>query len=83
MFDKWMNVFKKNMGYTIVMLVAIVFFVYFSEGVIEGLIAAVAAMLAFTCGAMLYKQYQNEPDGKKSVVAKKAPAKKAPAKKKK
>lgn len=82
MLDKWMNVLQKNLGYTIVMIIAIVFFVYFSEGVIEGLIAAVAAMLAFTCGATLYKEYKKEPDVKKVATAKKTAGKKAAAKKK-
>lgn len=64
MFDRLLSVFSKNLGYTIVMIVAVIFFVYFSDGLIPGLIAAVSAVLAYTCGAMLYKEY------KKTVPAK-------------
>ena len=59
MFDRWMNVLSKNLGYTIVFVVAVVFFVYFSDGLIPGLIAAVSAVLAYTCGSMLYREYKN------------------------
>ena len=59
MFDRWLNVLSKNLGYTIVFVVAVVFFVYFSDGLIPGLIAAVSAVLAYTCGSMLYREYKN------------------------
>lgn len=59
MLDRWLSVLSKNLGYTIVMIIAVVLFIYFSEGIIPGLIAAVSAMLAYTCGTMLYKEYKN------------------------
>lgn len=77
MLDKWINVMSKNVAYVVVMIIAAVFFIYFSDGLIEGLIAAVAAMIAYTCGATLYKEY------KKAPAPKAKPAKKAAAKKKK
>ncbi len=78
MFDRWLNVLSKNLGYTIVFVVAVVFFMYFSEGLIPGLIAAVSAVLAFTCGAMLYKEYKNTPAVKtvNAKAVKKTPSKK-------
>ena len=74
MFDKWASVLSKNLGYTIAMIIAIIFFCYFSEGIIEGLIAAVAAMIACMCGVELYGEYKHTP-AKKQVPAKKTTAK--------
>ena len=80
MFDRWLNVLSKNLGYTIVLIVSVIFFIYFSDGVIPGLIAAVSAVLAYTCGTMLYKEYKNTP-AVKTVNAK--TVKKSPSRKKK
>ncbi len=74
MFDKWATVLSKNLGYTIAMIVAIIFFFYFSNGLIEGLIAAVAAMIACMCGVALYGEYKRTP------APKQAPAKKTSTK---
>ena len=81
MFDKLLNVLSKNLGYTVVLVAAILFAV-FSNGLIAGLITAVSALLAYTCISALYKEYKSAP-AKKPVPAKKAPAKKPVAKKKK
>ncbi len=77
MFEKLLKVLSKNMGYTIVLAMAILLFAVFSDGLIAGLITAVSALLAYTCVEALYKEY------KAMGVKKSAPAKKAPAKKKK
>ena len=61
MFDRLLNVLAKNLGITIVLVVAAILFFYFSEGLIEGLIAAVAAVFAFTCVMLLYKEYKTTP----------------------
>lgn len=82
MFDKLLTVLSKNLGCTIVLLVTAVLFVYFSNGVIEGLIAAVAAVIAFTCAAILYKEYKALPNKKAAPTKKAAPAKKTTAKRK-
>lgn len=71
MFEKLLNVLAKNLGYTVVLVAAIILFVVFSGGLISGLITAVSALLAYTCIMALYAEY------------KKVPAKKAPAKRKK
>ena len=82
MFDKLLNVLSKNLGYTVVLVAAILLFAFFSNGLIAGLITAVSALLAYTCISALYKEYKSAP-AKKPVPAKKAPAKKPVAKKKK
>ena len=81
MLDRLLNVLAKNLGYTIVMVIAIVFFVYFSEGLISGLIAAVSAMLAYTCGVALYREFKNTPTVK-TVNAKPVKKTNKPRKKK-
>lgn len=73
MFDKLLHVLKNNMGYTIILLIAIIFFGYFSDGLIPGLITAVSALLAYACIMALYGEYKKLPAKK---VAKAAPAKK-------
>lgn len=76
-FERILGVFGKNLGYTIVLILAIIFFAFFSDGLIYGLITAFSAVIAYTCIIMLYKEFKKE-FGKKTVVAteKKAPAKK-------
>ena len=81
MLDRWLNVLAKNLGYTIVMIIAVVLFVYFSDGLISGLIAAVSAMLAYTCGVALYREYKNTP-AVKTVNAKPVKKTNKPRKKK-
>lgn len=81
--DRILNVFGKNLGYTIVLIVAIVFFAYFSDGLIPGLLTAFSALVAYICGAGLYRAFRDEFSGKKTVTAtvKKAPAKRKTSKK--
>ncbi len=81
--DRILNVFGKNLGYTLVLIVAIVFFAYFSDGLIPGLLTAFSALVAYICGAGLYRAFRDEFSGKKTVTAtiKKAPAKRKTSKK--
>ena len=86
MFDKLLYTMRKNLAYTIVMIIAIIFFCAFSDGLLSGLIAAAAAVIAFACGALLYGEYKQAPTivkatQKKSAAKKSAPAKKATGKK--
>ena len=81
--ERILNVFGKNLGYTLVLIVAIVFFAYFSDGLIPGLLTAFSALVAYICGAGLYRAFRDEFSGKKTVTAtvKKAPAKRKTSKK--
>ena len=82
-FEKILNVFGKNLGYTIVLVVAIIFFAYFSDGLIPGLITAFCALVAYVCGAAVYRAFRDVFSGKKTVSATvKEPAKKTTTKKK-
>lgn len=80
MFEKLLNVLAKNLGYTVVLAVAVLLFAVFSDGLIAGLITAVSALLVYTCVQALYQEYKKEP-AKKSAPAKKATSAKKKAKK--
>mgnify|MGYP003298992055 CR=1 FL=1 len=58
MFEKLLNVLSKNLGYTVVLVAAILLFAVFSDGLIAGLITAISALLAYTCIVALYKEYK-------------------------
>ena len=59
MFDKLLNVLSKNLGFTVVLVAAIILFAIFSNGLLSGLITAVSALLAYTCIVALYKEYKS------------------------
>ena len=59
-FERTLGVFGKNLGYTIVLIIAIIFFAFFSDGLIYGLITAFSAVVAYTCIVMLYKEFKKE-----------------------
>lgn len=75
MFEKLLNVLSKNLGYTVVLAVAVLLFAIFSDGLVAGLITAISALLAYTCVEALYKEYKKIPT-KKATTVKSAPAKK-------
>ena len=81
MFEKILNVLSKNMGYTVVLAIAVLLFAIFSDGLIAGLITAVSALLAYTCVDALYKEYK-AMGGTKAATVKKTSAKKTVKKKK-
>ncbi len=76
-FDKILAVLGKNIGYTVVLIAAAVLFLYFSNGLIEGIIAAVSALVAYACIVQLVREY------KKFGTSAMAPAKPVKATKKK
>ena len=58
MFDKLLTVLSKNLGYSVILAVALLLFALFSDGLVAGLITAVSALLVYTCASALYKQLQ-------------------------
>ena len=57
-FEKILNVLAKNLGYTVVLVAAIVLFAIFSDGLISGLITAISALLAYTCIVAIAREYR-------------------------
>ena len=78
MFEKLLAVLSKNLGYTVVLIAAALLFAAFSDGLIQGLITAASALLAYTCIVALYKEYKAAP-AKKTPTTK--PIKKTTKKK--
>lgn len=64
-FEKILRVLAKNLGLTIVFILAIVLFAVFSDGLVAGLITAGSALLAFTSGEMLYHEFKKPSKSKK------------------
>ncbi len=69
--EKIINTLSKNLGYTVVLVVTIILFAYFSNGLIPGAITALSALVGYACALQLVREYKRE------VSAKPAPAKKS------
>ena len=70
------DVLVKNMAYTVVFVLAFIFFLYFSGGdIIGGVLTALSALVAYIAASLLYVEYKKAPAAKK-VVAKKTVKKK-------
>ena len=67
-FEKLLNVLSNNLGYTVVLVAAIILFAIFSDGLISGLITALSALLVYTCIVALAREYRKT--GTKTVTAK-------------
>lgn len=84
-FEKFLNVLSKNLGYTVVLVAAIILFAVFSDGLLNGIITALSAVIGYTCAVMLYKEYKKAPAAASKPAAQPAaqkPAAKKPASKK-
>ena len=84
-FEKILKILSKNIVATVIFIVAIVFFVAFSDGVLSGLISAFGAVVACFCGVILYNEIKKglkaEPVKPAKTTTVKETVKKAPAKK--
>lgn len=74
--EKILNVLAKNLGYTVVLGIAIVLFAIFSDGLISGVITALSAVIGYTCVVMLYKEFAKTPVATPARAAKKPAARK-------
>lgn len=80
MFERILNVLTKNMGYALLLVVSLLMFAVFSDGLIPGLITAVSAMLVYACVVALYKEYKTLSGVKAGGAKKKVTAKKTSVK---
>ena len=64
-FEKILKVLAKNLGITIVFILAIVLFAWFSGGLVSGIITAASALLAYTSGEMLFREYKKTTKSKR------------------
>ena len=80
-FDKLTKVLTQNIGYTFTLIVALICFIYFTEGdLISGIFTAIFALIIYSCIVLLYKEYK-KMSAPKPVAVKKTSVKKAPIKK--
>lgn len=63
-FDKLIKVLTNNLGYTVILVICILLFAVFSNGLIPGLITAGSALIGYICAKQLYDKF---PKSKKSV----------------
>lgn len=68
--EKILNVLAKNLGYTVVLVAAIILFAVFSGGLLNGLITAGSALIGYACIEALYKQFKAESEPKKPAAKK-------------
>ena len=62
---KWGDVLAKNIGITLVLIWAVVFFIWSCQGrLLAGLITAFAALIIYIAASMLYKEYQKPTPSK-------------------
>ena len=80
-FNKLGKVFANNIVCTIVLIVALVCFFYFSRDLIAGLFTVVSALVIYICVGMLVQAYKNISAVKTKTVTKKATSKKVSKKK--
>lgn len=65
----------QNLVYTVVLVIALVLFLYFAKGdFIAGILTALSALVVYVCIVLLYQEYKKTPN--KRPVAKKAGRKK-------
>jgi small-conductance mechanosensitive channel len=69
--EKILSVLVKNLGYTVVLVLAIILFAMFSDGLISGIITAISALLAYACIMALANEFKKEPAPKSTPKKKK------------
>lgn len=63
--ERILSVLVRNLGYTVVLVLAIILFAMFSDGLVNGLIAAFSALIAYACIVALYREFKKAPAKKK------------------
>ncbi len=56
--EKILSVLVKNLGYTVLLILSIILFAIFSDGLISGIITALSALLAYACIMALYTEFK-------------------------
>lgn len=64
-FEKLGKLLVNNIAYTIILVVALIFFLYFAGGdLIAGILTAVSALVVYVAITLLYQEYKKMPAGK-------------------
>jgi hypothetical protein len=59
--EKILAVLVKNLGYTVLLVLSIILFAIFSDGLISGIITALSALLAYACIMALVAEFKKQP----------------------
>ena len=59
--ERILGTLVKNLGYTVVLVLAIILFAIFSDGLVSGIITAISALLAYACIVALYREFKKLP----------------------
>ena len=59
--ERILSVLAKNLGYTVVLVLAIILFAMFSDGLISGIITAFSALIGYACSMALHTEYKRTP----------------------
>lgn len=81
--EKILDILAKNLGYTIVLVAAIILFAVFSDGLLNGIITAASALIGYACIVQLGREYRKGGTPTAKPQPTKQPAAKKSAKKKK
>lgn len=74
--EKIINTLSKNLGYTVVLVLSVILFVYFSDGIIPGAITAFSALVGYACVLQLAREYKHNAAPRRTTPAKKVNKKK-------
>ena len=56
---KWVDVMARNIGITLVLILALIFFIWSCQGrLLSGLITAFAALIVYMSASMLYHEFK-------------------------
>ena len=56
-FEKIVKVLGDNLGYTVVLILSIILFAVYSDGLVYGLVTAASALVAYVCIVKLYNEF--------------------------
>ena len=59
--EKILSTLVKNLGYTIVLVLSIILFAMFANGLISGVITALSALIGYACIMALYHEFKKSP----------------------
>ncbi len=63
--ERILGTLVRNLGYTVVLVLAIILFAIFSDGLVSGIITAISALLGYACIVALYREFKKSPTKKK------------------
>lgn len=60
-FEKILAVLARNLGLTVVLAISVILFAVCSNGLLNGIVTAVSASMAYVALTLLYKEFKKKP----------------------